>query len=313
MTMQKHITTIEKLRKNLSTVIKGKAGVIDELLTALFASGNILMEDVPGVGKTTLAKALAKSIHAEFKRIQFTPDLLPTDVVGSYVYNPIDGSFKFRQGPIFANIVLADEINRASPRTQSSLLEAMSETQVTVEGTLYKLDAPFIVIATQNPVEYHGTYPLPEAQLDRFAVKLKLGYPSPKEELEVLFSQQKKHPIETIEKVCDKEEITEIQEAVKEVTASEPVAEYMINIINKTRNDERIKLGASPRGSLMLYRISQAKAFLAGRDYVIPDDVKNLAVQVIAHRLILETKVKYSGITKEEIIDDIVKNEKVLV
>ncbi len=304
---------IDRLRKNLSIVIKGKTEAIDQILIALFAGGNILMEDVPGVGKTTMAKGLAKSIHAEFKRVQFTPDLLPTDVVGSYIYNPNDGTFNFKKGPVFTNILLADEINRASPRTQSSLLEAMSECQVTVEGKLYKLESPFIVIATQNPVEFHGTYPLPEAQLDRFAMKIEVGYPSFDAELDMLYSQHTVHPLETIESVTDREEIIRIQKMVRDVKVTEPVAKYILNIVNATRKEPRLKLGVSPRASLVLYRISQALALLKGRDYTLPDDVKDMAVQVLAHRVMLETKVKYSGLTKEEIIQDILEATKVSV
>ncbi len=309
----KYLDVIEKLRQNIYIVIKGKTGPIDHLIVALISGGNVLMEDVPGVGKTTLAKGLAKSLQANFKRVQFTPDLLPTDVIGSYIYNPIEGTFKFKEGPVFTNILLADEINRASPRTQSSLLEAMSECQVTVEGNLYRLASPFIVIATQNPVEFHGTYPLPEAQLDRFAIKLKLGYPSLEQELQVLYSQHKEHPLNKITSVTTKDEIIHIQSLVREVKVKEPVAKYILDIIDNTRHDQRLKLGVSPRGSLMLYRISQAVALMKGRDYVLPDDVKNMAVEVLAHRLVLETKVKYSGVSKEEIIEDILENTKVPV
>ncbi len=309
----KYLEVIEKLRQNIYIVIKGKTGPIDHLIVALISGGNVLMEDVPGVGKTTLAKGLAKSLQANFKRVQFTPDLLPTDVIGSYIYNPIEGTFKFKEGPVFTNILLADEINRASPRTQSSLLEAMSECQVTVEGNLYRLASPFIVIATQNPVEFHGTYPLPEAQLDRFAIKLKLGYPSLEQELQVLYSQHKEHPLNKITSVTTKDEIVHIQTLVREVKVKEPVAKYILDIIDNTRHDQRLKLGVSPRGSLMLYRISQAVALMKGRDYVLPDDVKEMAVEVLAHRLVLETKVKYSGVNKEEIIEDILENTKVPV
>ncbi len=309
----KYLEVIEKLRQNIYIVIKGKAEPVDHLIVALISGGNVLMEDVPGVGKTTLAKGLAKSLQANFKRVQFTPDLLPTDVIGSYIYNPIEGTFKFKEGPVFTNILLADEINRASPRTQSSLLEAMSECQVTVEGNLYRLASPFIVIATQNPVEFHGTYPLPEAQLDRFAIKLKLGYPSLEQELQVLYSQHKEHPLNKITSVTTKDEIIHIQSLVREVKVKEPVAKYILDIIDNTRHDQRLKLGVSPRGSLMLYRISQAVALMKGRDYVLPDDVKNMAVEVLAHRLVLETKVKYSGVSKEEIIEDILQNTKIPV
>jgi MoxR-like ATPase len=302
---------LESLRKNLNKVIFGKENVIDDLLVTLCAGGNILMEDVPGVGKTTLAKALALSIHGKFNRIQFTPDMLPTDILGSSIYNPKDAEFHFRKGPIFANILLADEINRASPRTQSALLEAMNEIQVSVEGCTYKLERPFLVIATENPIEYHGTYPLPEAQLDRFAIQLELGYPDKEHELEVLYSRKNVDPIDELQQVITCEEICRIQDEVKSVEIEKTVAEYALEIIASTRNDSRIRLGASPRALLLLSRCAQSHAYINEREYLVPDDVKKLAVKILSHRVVLENKEKYSGITNRAVIEDIVAKIKV--
>lgn len=296
---------LESLEKNLNKVIFGKEKAIDDLLVALCAGGNVLMEDVPGVGKTTLAKALALSIHGKFNRIQFTPDMLPSDVIGSSIYNPKDAEFHFRQGPVFANILLADEINRASPRTQSALLEAMNENQVSIEGRTYKLTRPFLVIATENPIEYQGTYPLPEAQLDRFAMQLELGYPDKEHELEVLYSRKKNDPIDEIQPVISCEEICEIQDNVKSVEIERTVAEYAQQIIASTRNDSRIKLGASPRALLALSRCAQSQAYINDREYVTPDDIKSLAVKILSHRVVLENKEKYSGVTNRSVIEDI--------
>ncbi|HIJ73776.1 MAG TPA: MoxR family ATPase [Candidatus Hydrogenedentes bacterium] len=299
---------LERLRANLGKAIFGKPECLDLLLTALFAGGSVLMEDIPGVGKTTLAKALARSVKAEFSRIQFTPDLLPADILGSSVYSPADGSFTFRRGPVFGNVVLADEINRASPRTQSALLEAMSELQATIEGTRYPLPSPFLVVATQNPIEFHGTYPLPEAQLDRFLVLLRLGYPSPDVEVSILYSQIEGHPLERLEPVLACEEVSKIQQAVRRIHVDEDVSRYMVEIVGRTREDDRLKLGVSPRGSLMLFRASQAAAFLADRDFVLPDDVQRLAPAVLAHRVMLTSKAKYSGVSKEAVIMDILEH-----
>jgi MoxR-like ATPase len=297
---------LKKLKDNLSSIISGKSDAIELLVIALCSGGNVLMEDVPGVGKTTMAKALALSIDGSFHRIQFTPDLLPYDIIGSPVYNPKDGNFHFRKGPIFTNILLADEINRASPRTQSALLEAMNEGQVTVEAETYHLSQPFLVIATENPIEYHGTYPLPEAQLDRFAMQIILGYPDEKSEMEMLYSRKEKDPILNLKPVINCVQICKLQEEVRKVDIEKSVAAYMVKIIRSTRQDPRIKLGASPRALLTLSRCSQAKAFLAGRNYVIPDDVKTLAVTVLAHRLVLENKAQYSGIKKQSVVLEIV-------
>ena len=299
------------LRKNLETVIYGKSQSIEVLTIALAAGGSVLIEDVPGVGKTTLAKALAKSIDADFKRIQFTPDLLPADILGSSIYSPIDGSFTFRAGPIFSNVLLADEINRASPRTQSALLEAMNEQQATIEGKRRPLPAPFMVLATQNPVESHGTYPLPEAQLDRFLVQLDLGYPGPDVEQAILHAQARVHPLEKISAVISKADVVAIQRAVRRTHLDKSVSAYIVEIVRRTREDPRLKLGASPRGSLMLFRAAQAAAFSGGRDYVLPDDVQRLAPRVLPHRLMLTPKAGYSGVTKTQIVREILSEVKV--
>ncbi len=301
----------QKLRDNLEKVVKGKTGVLEHLLVTVLAGGNVLLEDVPGVGKTTLAKALAVTVGGDFKRVQFTPDLLPTDILGSSIYNPKEGTFDFKRGPVFANILLADEVNRASPRTQSSLLEAMSEAQVTIEGKSYPLPDPFVVLATQNPVEFHGTYPLPEAQLDRFAVKLTLGYPELEDELAVLEGQKTAHPLQQLDKAAQLEEVVEAQKRVREVKVSEEVSRYILGLVRASREEPRLKLGSSPRGALALYRTGQALAFSQGRDYVLPDDIKTLAVEVLAHRLVLDTKSKYSGVSKEDVTRELL--EKVAV
>lgn len=298
---------LEALRVNLGRVIQGQAESIDVLVIALLSGGSVLIEDVPGVGKTTLAKTLAASIDVDFQRVQFTPDLLPTDILGSSIYSPVDGTFKFRRGPIFCNVLLADEINRASPRTQSALLEAMSERQATIEGVRYELSAPFIVLATQNPIDFHGTYPLPEAQLDRFLVRLNLGYPDLETEVAILHAQVQSHPLESIEPVLIRDEVLALQQAIKNVHVDPSVTEYIVRIVNATRGDSRLKLGVSPRGSLMLFRACQAAAFSANRDYVVPDDVQRLSRYVLPHRLILTSKAKYGSTTKQQIIDEVVK------
>lgn len=300
-----HLETIKRIKDNLATVIKGKGYVLDDLIIALLSGVNILIEDVPGVGKTTLAKGLARSISGGFRRIQFTPDLLPSDILGSSVYNPKDGNFYFKEGPVFTNILLSDEINRASPRTQSSLLEAMSEKQVTIEGIRYPLPDFFMVIATQNPVEFHGTYPLPEAQLDRFGIMLEIGYPNIEDEIDVFYSQNTRHPLNDLESVVELETILELQDGVKKVKVSRPVATYIAGIGDLSRKYPDVKLGISTRGCLMLYRIIQARAFMSGRDYATPDDVKAMAAKVLSHRIVLDTKARYSGTTKKQVIGDI--------
>lgn len=297
---------IEVLRGNLTAVIRGKDDTIDVLLTALFAGGSVLMEDVPGVGKTTLAQALAKSLDAEFRRIQFTPDLLPSDILGSSIFNPGDGTFKFKQGPIFCNILLADEINRASPRTQSALLEAMSEGQVTIEGDRHFLPAPFLVLATQNPVDFQGTYPLPEAQLDRFLVQLDVGYPSREMEIEILYDRMVTRPIDNVTTVLTLEDVRKIQAAVRHVRLERSIAGYIVDLVGRTREHPLLKLGVSPRGSLMFFRAVQASAFLSGRDHVQPDDVQRMAAHVLAHRLVLTPKARYAAVSKVQVITEIV-------
>ncbi|HIB67641.1 MAG TPA: MoxR family ATPase [Phycisphaerales bacterium] len=289
---------------NLETVIKGKRSQLELLLLSILAGGHSLLEDVPGVGKTTLAKALATTFAGDFRRVQFTPDLLPTDILGSSIYSPKSGEFNFKPGPIFSHVVLADEINRASPRTQSALLEAMSEGQVTTEGNTVKLPDPFIVIATQNPVEFHGTYPLPEAQLDRFMVRFTMGYPGSDAELEMLTGQRESHPLSALKSVATFEDLKAMRTEVRKVNVSEDISRYILALIRSTREEPRFKLGSSPRGSLALYKACQAKAFFEDRDFVTPDDVKFLANPVLAHRIILETKTRYSGDTAESILNE---------
>jgi len=296
---------LQELVKHLAQVIRGKDECLEMLVIAMLANGSVLMEDVPGVGKTTLAKALAKSIDLKFNRVQFTPDLLPGDIIGASVYNPVDGSFKFRAGPIFCNVLLADEINRASPRTQSALLESMSEGQVTVEGEQRKLEQPFLVLATQNPIDFHGTYPLPEAQLDRFLMQLNPGYPDPETEIDILHAQSRRHPLDGLESFLSGDELRATQTSVRDVAVERPVSGYIVQLTNKSRDDSRLKIGVSPRGSLMLFRASQAAAYFAGRDFVMPDDVQKMAPYVLSHRVILTSRARYGKISKQMVIEDI--------
>ncbi|WP_339229622.1 MoxR family ATPase [Oceanobacillus sp. FSL K6-2867] len=298
---------IERVINNINKVMIGKEDVATLSLVALLAQGHVLLEDVPGVGKTMLVRTLAKSLDCDFKRIQFTPDLLPSDVTGVSIYNPKELEFEFRGGPIFGNVILADEINRTSPKTQSSLLEAMEEQNVTIDGVTKPLRAPFFVMATQNPIEYEGTYPLPEAQLDRFILKLKMGYPTFHEELEMLERTSSNHPIESIEAVIDRDQLVELQEEVKDVYIDRNVQQYIINLVTRTRENDAIYLGVSPRGSIALMKAAKAYAFIYGRDYVLPDDVKYLAPFVLSHRIILTSEARYEGATNEGTIDAVVK------
>jgi MoxR-like ATPase len=298
---------LEALQQTLSQVIRGKGEAIEILLTALLAGGSVLLEDVPGVGKTTLAKALAKSLDSEFRRVQFTPDLLPTDILGSSVYNPKEGTFTFHRGPIFCNVLLADEINRASPRTQSALLEAMSEGQATIEGQRYDLPVPFLVLATQNPVEFHGTYPLPEAQLDRFLIQLNLGYPDAAMEVAMLFDQAVSLPVDHVQPVFTLPEVAALQREVRLVLVEQSIAEFIVQLVQQTRQHALLKLGVSPRGSIMLFRAAQAMAYLSGRRFALPDDVLKVAPYVLAHRLVLTSKARFGAVSKRAIIDEILK------
>lgn len=304
---------VQEAKKQLNRVIRGKEQVLQLLFAALFAEGHVLMEDVPGTGKTTLAKALALSVTADFSRIQFTPDLLPADILGSSIYSPKEGTFFFRQGPVFTNLLLADEINRASPRTQSALLEAMNEWQVSIEGKELKLIKPFLVIATQNPIEYYGTYPLPEAQLDRFAIRLSLGYPDEESELQILKDRRGNDPLEALQPVLDCDEIRRIQEEVRTVEIEDSLADYMMQVIRATRESNEIRLGASPRALLMLSRCAQSMAWLDSRMFVKPDDILALIQPLLAHRLVMTLESKHAGITPAMVLEEIVKKIRIPV
>jgi MoxR-like ATPase len=292
----------ERIIDNVQKVVIGKEGEVRLAVVALLCAGHLLIEDVPGVGKTTLARSLAKSTGCDFKRIQFTPDILPSDVTGVSVYNMKTSDFEFRAGPIFAQIVLADEINRATPKTQSALLEAMEEHRVTVDGVTRNLPEPFMVMATQNPIEYEGTFPLPEAQMDRFLMRVHLGYPSLTDEVLMMDSQQIAHPVETLAQVTDSTEIVGVQRAVKEIYVDPLIKQYIVSLVDMTRQHESVYLGASPRGSLALYRTAQAKALLDGRDYVIPDDVKELAYATLGHRVIVSPSARVKSVSSSDIV-----------
>ena len=295
-----------KIIDNVQRVIVGKREEVTLTLIALLCKGHVLIEDVPGVGKTMLAKAFARSLGCDFKRIQFTPDLLPSDVTGISVFNQQTREFEFRPGPVITQIVLTDEINRATPKTQSSLLEAMEEHQVTVDGVTYMLPEPFLVLATQNPIEYEGTFPLPEAQLDRFLVRLSLGYPTLNDEIAVLDSQQRVHPIEALSQIVGVAELLAAQKQVREVHVDQQIKEYIVNITNATRKHPDIYLGASPRGSLALFRTGQTRAAVQGRDYVIPDDIKALARATLAHRMIISPAARLKNVVTAQVVDEVI-------
>lgn len=295
--------SLDSLIENIEKVIVGKRNVIEKVVIALISGGHLLIEDVPGIGKTMIAKALAKSINLDFKRVQFTPDLLPSDIIGITIYNEKTREFEFKKGPIFSNIILADEINRTTPKTQSALLEAMEERQVTVDGATYKLVEPFFVIATENPIEYEGTFPLPEAQLDRFFMKIEVGYPEKNYEIEMLNRLEKTHPIFSIEGVISKDAIIKIQNEVKNIYVDESLKEYIVNLGRTIREDDDIYLGPSPRGLLILMKVSQARAYLSGRNYVIPDDIKELFYPVMSHRIIVKPESKIKGINEKDVLE----------
>ncbi len=299
----------EKLISNLEKVIVGKRASIEMVVVGLLSQGHVLIEDVPGVGKTMLARSLAKSLGCSFNRLQFTPDMLPSDVTGVSIYNQNSKEFEFRPGPIFAQVVLVDEINRATPKTQAALLEAMEERQVTVDGATHPLPRPFMVLATQNPIEYEGTFPLPEAQLDRFLLRVRMGYPNPSDEADILGRQQIQHPIETLKTVISVEDLLEAMNVVKHIHVSEPVKWYAVELVNRTRQHEDVYLGASPRGSLGLFRVGQALAALEGREFVLPDDVKRAAVPVLAHRVILGPAARLRELTAERIVQEILESQ----
>jgi MoxR-like ATPase len=296
----------DRVAQNVEQVILGKHDEVQRTLIALLCRGHVLLEDVPGVGKTVLAKAIARSIGCTFSRIQCTPDILPSDITGVSIYNQKSGEFEFRPGPVIAQIVLADEINRATPKTQAALLEAMEEHQVTVDGRTTALPHPFLVLATQNPIEYEGTFPLPEAELDRFLVRQRLGYPSPEVELRILDAQRHGHPLERIQQVVDADEILAAQDAVQDIYVDDLIKRYVVDIVTATRAHPDVYLGASPRGSLALYRTSQAHAALAGRDFVVPDDVKSMTRDTLAHRLIINPSARVRSVEAEQIVDDVV-------
>ncbi len=303
--MQKPRKVAEKVIANVEKVIVGKHDEVQLTLLALLCQGHLLIEDVPGVGKTMLAKSIARSIGCTFRRIQFTPDMLPSDVTGVSVFNQKTREFEFRPGPVMAQIVLTDEINRATPKTQSALLECMEERQVTVDGITYPMARPFLILATQNPIEYEGTFPLPEAQLDRFMMRISLGYPSPEDEITMMDSQQYVHPVEEIGQVVDFEELLEAQETVKDIYIDDSVKEYIVAVVGETRKHPDVYLGASPRGSLALYKTGRARAALLRRDYVIPDDIKALAQVTLAHRLIISPSARIKNVDPKAVVEEI--------
>ncbi|MBQ1284676.1 MAG: MoxR family ATPase [Acutalibacteraceae bacterium] len=299
---------LKKIINNVEQVIVGKREAIELVVTALISNGHILLEDVPGVGKTRLIAAVARSIDGSFKRIQFTADVLPSDITGFSVYNQKTGDFEFKKGAIMSQFVLADEINRTSPKTQAALLEAMEERQISVDGVTYKMPQPFMVMATQNPIEFMGTFPLPEAQLDRFLIKISVGYPDAESERSVLSMHQMDDPFETLEAVATTDDIINIQNEVKKVFVHENLESYIVSLVSATRNHPSVRLGASPRASLALYRTAQATAYIDGRDYVVPDDIQKMMIPVMAHRIILSQETKFSNTTAEDVLEEIKKS-----
>ena len=306
--MEQVQNVVERIADNVEKVIKGKRDVIQLTLLALLCDGHLLIEDVPGVGKTMLARSIAKSIGCSFRRIQFTPDMLPTDITGVSVFNQQTREFEFRPGPIMAQIVLTDEINRATPKTQSALLEAMEERQVTVDGVTYPMDKPFLVLATQNPIEYEGTFPLPEAQVDRFMMRISIGYPEPQDEMAILDSQRLRHPIEELEQALEVEEFMAAQEAIKQVHVGDLIKEYIVAVVSATRKHADVYLGSSPRGSLALYKTGRARAAVMGRDYVIPDDIKALAEPALAHRLIISPSARIKNVDPRAVVEEVINS-----
>lgn len=298
----------KRIIANLEKVIVGKNQTLELVVVGLLCQGHLLIDDVPGVGKTVLARSLAKSLGCEFSRIQFTPDMLPSDVTGVAIFNQVTREFEYRPGPIMAQIILADEINRATPKTQSAMLEAMEERQVTVDGVTYPLPKPFMVLGTQNPIEYEGTFPLPEAQLDRFFMRVRMGYPALADEIHILELQQLRHPILDLKSVAEVGELLEIQELVKTIFVSPPVKRYIVEIVRATRDNSDVYLGSSPRGSLGLFRAGQAMAAMQGRDYVLPDDVKFLAEYVLAHRMVVQPAARLRSLSADQIVHEVMAN-----
>jgi MoxR-like ATPase len=295
----------ERVIENIEKVIVGKRETVELAVISLLCQGHLLIEDVPGVGKTMLARSLARSLGCTFSRIQFTPDMLPSDVTGVSIFNQVSREFEFRSGPVMAQIVLADEINRATPKTQAALLESMEERQVTVDGVTHSLPRPFMVLATQNPIEYEGTFPLPEAQLDRFLLRVRLGYPLMDDEINVMDRQQFRHPIEVLERVVSDKEVLEAQEAVRDVYVAPPIKRYIVELTSRTREFPDVYLGASPRGSLTLYRTGQARAAMEGRDFVLPDDIKALAESALGHRVILGPAARLRDLGTDQVVEEI--------